>query len=89
MVICVEMTALQKALYKSFISSDTIKKNVLNKSEVKASLTALSNITSLKKLCNHPDLIYDKIAARADGFENAAKILPSDYSVKFVHSIVL
>lgn len=84
-----EMTALQKALYKSFIASDTIKKNVLNKSEVKASLTALSNITSLKKLCNHPDLIYDKIAERADGFENAAKILPPDYSVKSVHSVVL
>lgn len=86
MVICVEMTPLQKALYKSFIASDSIKKNVLNKAEVKASLTALSNITSLKKLCNHPDLIYDKIMERADGFENAAKILPSNYSVKYVHS---
>ncbi|KAJ6648630.1 DNA repair and recombination protein RAD54-like, partial [Pseudolycoriella hygida] len=82
MVICIGMTDLQKALYKSFIASDSIKKNVLNKSEIKASLTALSNITSLKKLCNHPDLIYDKIMERAEGFENAAKILPSDYNVK-------
>lgn len=89
MVICVELTPLQKALYKSFIASDSIKKNVLNKSEVKASLTALSNITSLKKLCNHPDLIYDKITQRAEGFENAAKILPADYSVKFVHALSL
>ncbi len=85
MVVCVEMTPLQKELYKSFIASDSIKKNVLNKAEVKASLTALSNITSLKKLCNHPDLIYDNIMERADGFENAAKILPADYNIKFVH----
>lgn len=86
MVICVKMTELQTALYKSFIASDSIKKNVLEKAEAKASLTALSNITSLKKLCNHPDLIYDKIMERAEGFENAAKILPSNYSIKYVHS---
>lgn len=84
MVVCIEMTALQKALYKSFIASDTIKKTVLDEKATKA-LTALSNITSLKKLCNHPDLIYDKIQERAEGFENAAKILPSDYSIKYVY----
>lgn len=88
MVVCIEMTALQKALYKSFIASDTIKKTVLDKPAAKASLTALSNITSLKKLCNHPDLIYDKITERAEGFENAAKILPPGYSIKCVHSFV-
>ncbi|XP_058820119.1 DNA repair and recombination protein RAD54-like [Topomyia yanbarensis] len=82
MVICVKMTEIQNELYKSFLQSDSIRKSVLEKSEVKASLTALSNITSLKKLCNHPDLVYDKIQERADGFENAHKILPSNYSAK-------
>lgn len=58
-------------------------KNILSAGkEVKASLTALANITFLKKLCNHPDLIYDKIAERADGFENAYKLLPSNYNKK-------
>lgn len=54
----------------------------LAKTEVKASLTALANITALKKLCNHPDLVYDKIMERADGFENAAELMPPNYSKK-------
>lgn len=56
------------------------------KSEVKASLSALANITALKKLCNHPDLVYEKIMERADGFENAAKLMPSNYNTKLVRS---
>lgn len=82
MVICVRMSELQMQLYRSFLASDSIAKSVLGKAEVKASLTALSNITALKKLCNHPDLVYEKIAERADGFENAAQYLPSNYSIK-------
>lgn len=46
------------------------------------SLSALAAITSLKKLCNHPDLIYEKIQENAEGFEGAAKLLPSNYSTK-------
>lgn len=54
------------------------------KTEVRASLTALSNITNLKKLCNHPDLVYDKISEGVDGFENAAKLMPTNYNQKCV-----
>ncbi|XP_029715480.2 DNA repair and recombination protein RAD54-like [Aedes albopictus] len=82
MVVCIKMTEIQTELYKSFLQSDSIRRNMLEKAQVKASLTALSNITSLKKLCNHPDLVYDKIQERADGFENAHKILPGNYSSK-------
>lgn len=46
------------------------------------SLSALSAITSLKKLCNHPDLVYDKIKEKSEGFENAAALLPPNYNVK-------
>ncbi|XP_055642480.1 DNA repair and recombination protein RAD54-like [Toxorhynchites rutilus septentrionalis] len=84
MVICVKITDIQNELYKCFLQSDSIRRSLLEKSEVKASLTALSNITSLKKLCNHPDLVYDKIQERAEGFENAYKILPANYSAKEV-----
>lgn len=55
---------------------------ISDKTEVNASLTALSNITNLKKLCNHPDLIYDKIAEGKDGFEHASKFMPANYSKK-------
>ncbi|XP_053672197.1 DNA repair and recombination protein RAD54-like [Anopheles nili] len=80
MVVCVRMTDVQKELYKNFLKSDSIRRSMLEKSAPKASLTALSNITSLKKLCNHPDLVYEKIQERADGFENAASILPANYN---------
>lgn len=46
----------------------------------KVSLTALSMITSLKKLCNHPDLVWDKISTNSDGFNGATKLLPSQFA---------
>lgn len=106
MVICVRMTDLQTQMYKSFLASDSLRKNILgkiclsspshmwfyvhfsfrfwkiDKNAGNVSLTALSSITNLKKLCNHPDLIYDKIEKRSDGFENAHKFLPDNYSKK-------
>lgn len=48
------------------------------------SLSALSAITLLKKLCCHPDLVYDKIIEKSDGFENALKLLPLNYSTKYI-----
>ncbi|ETN67272.1 DNA repair and recombination protein RAD54 [Anopheles darlingi] len=81
MVVCVRMTAVQAELYKAFLESDTVRKSLQQqRSEQKATLTALSNITTLKKLCNHPDLVYDKIQEGADGFEKAGNILPANYS---------
>lgn len=47
------------------------------------SLTALSAITLLKKLCNHPDLVYEKISENSDGFEGASKLMPANYSTKY------
>lgn len=49
----------------------------------KLGMTALSSITSLKKLCNHPDLVMEKITSRADGFENALELLPAGYAASF------
>lgn len=48
----------------------------------KGMMSALSSITTLKKLCNHPDLVYEKISTRSEGFENAMEHLPSNYDVK-------
>lgn len=47
--------------------------------EGKVTLSALSSITCLKKLCNHPDLVMDKILAGSDGFENTRLLLPEGY----------
>lgn len=56
---------------------------LIGKNEVHNSLTALANITNLKKLCNHPDLVYEKISEGTDGFENAAQYMPENYNKKY------
>ncbi|VTJ79105.1 Hypothetical predicted protein [Marmota monax] len=48
----------------------------------KMSVSSLSSITTLKKLCNHPALIYDKCVEEEDGFEGALDIFPPGYSSK-------
>lgn len=57
-------------------------KHGLGKDGNKNSLSVLANITNLKKLCNHPDLVSEKIMDGTDGFENTAKYLPPDYNKK-------
>lgn len=52
------------------------------KNESSVSVSALAAITNLKKLCNHPDLVHDKITDGTDGFENAAKFMPDGYNKK-------
>ena len=41
--------------------------------EGKMSSSSLAAITSLKKLVNHPDLIYEHCRDGKEGFENAFK----------------
>lgn len=45
-------------------------------------MSSLSSITSLKKLCNHPALIYNKSVEEEDGFEGALDVFPPGYSTK-------
>lgn len=82
-VICVKMTPLQMELYKNFINSESIRSKVTGSGD-KNTFSTLSNITTLKKLCNHPDLVYDKILERSEGFEKALNILPKNYDIKDV-----
>ena len=77
-VLC-SLTPLQKSIYESFVNSDTIRRSI--KTEEKMSSSSLAAITSLKKLVNHPDLIYEKCKEGSDGFENALQCYPSSYQV--------
>lgn len=86
-VVCVKLSALQERLYLDFISSDALKKAVINEESSGKKgmcLSALSAITSLKKLCNHPDLVYENIREGSEGFENALQHLPQNYNIKNV-----
>ncbi|KAK7099702.1 DNA repair and recombination protein RAD54-like isoform X2 [Littorina saxatilis] len=81
-VVCCRLTPLQLALYKTFVGSQIAQCDMGK--DGKATSGALSAITQLKKLCNHPDLIYQKCLERSEGFENGLDLFPSDYNPKVV-----
>ena len=78
-VVLCSLTPLQQAIYQSFVNSDTIRRSLKNTDE-KMTSSSLAAITSLKKLVNHPDLIYEKCKEGADGFENALQCYPTSGS---------
>ena len=67
-VVCCNLTPIQAELYNHFIASNATRK--LLKDGNKKSARVLSAITSLKKLCNHPKLIYDSMRASGGGKES-------------------
>uniref|UniRef100_A0A3P9Q656 DNA repair and recombination protein RAD54-like n=1 Tax=Poecilia reticulata TaxID=8081 RepID=A0A3P9Q656_POERE len=73
------LTPLQIELYKRFLKqakpTETLQEGRIN-------VSSLSSITSLKKLCNHPALIYDKCVEEEEGFEGALDLFPAGYSTK-------
>lgn len=77
MIVCCQLSPVQKQLYLNYINSDSIRKTIINEKEVKASLSTLASITTLKKLVNHPDLVMEKIMEGAEGFEKARDVLPA------------
>lgn len=76
MIIICQFTPVQKQIYLNYINSEATKSAVRNSEESKNTFRSLASITNLKKLCNHPDLILDKIMEGSEGFENSRNILP-------------
>lgn len=82
MVVCVKMTQCQVDIYKNFLKSDLIRRQVQEgvKDGSKAPAPrALANIQALKKLAGHPELVAQQINEGAEGFENAEKFLPNNW----------
>nr|XP_020476561.1 DNA repair and recombination protein RAD54-like [Monopterus albus] len=75
------LTPLQTELYKCFLRQA---KPIEKLQESKISVSSLSSITSLKKLCNHPALIYEKCVEGEEGFKGTLDLFPSGYSTKTV-----
>ncbi|XP_044054505.1 DNA repair and recombination protein RAD54-like isoform X2 [Siniperca chuatsi] len=82
-VVCCRLTPLQTELYKRFLRQA---KPIETLQEGKISVSSLSSITSLKKLCNHPALIYEKCVEGEEGFEGALDLFPSGYCTKAVEA---
>ncbi|XP_027362727.1 protein CHROMATIN REMODELING 25 [Abrus precatorius] len=77
-VVCCKLTPLQSDLYKHFIQSKNVKRVITE--ELKQS-KILAYITALKKLCNHPKLIYDTIRSGSpgtSGFEDCIRFFPPE-----------
>ncbi|KAL3870083.1 hypothetical protein ACJMK2_042697 [Sinanodonta woodiana] len=81
-VVCCQLTPLQSTLYKTLVQSKAAECELASGDKVSAG--SLSFITQLKKLCNHPDLIYEKCQEEADGFEGTLDLFPSGYNLKQV-----
>ncbi|XP_072317853.1 DNA repair and recombination protein RAD54-like [Eucyclogobius newberryi] len=78
-VVCCRLTPLQSRLYQHFLKQA----NPLEKlQDGKINVSSLSSITSLKKLCNHPALVYDKCVEGESGFRGALDLFPRGYDPK-------
>ncbi|CAM0943959.1 unnamed protein product [Alopecurus aequalis] len=71
-VVCCKLTPLQMTLYNHFIQSKNVKRLL---SEEAKQAKVLAYITALKKLCNHPKLIYDTIKSTKSGGSDFADCL--------------
>ncbi|GMF09455.1 unnamed protein product [Phytophthora lilii] len=70
-VICCPLSPLQEQLYMHFLSSSACRDMMKRQSA-----NVLSSITALKKLCNHPLLIFDEMGktnTKLPGFNNCAQ----------------
>uniref|UniRef100_A0A0R3RZT4 DNA repair and recombination protein RAD54-like n=1 Tax=Elaeophora elaphi TaxID=1147741 RepID=A0A0R3RZT4_9BILA len=83
LIICCKLTELQEKLYKQLISAFSIggKQKITEGDKITG--TALSFITNLKKLCNHPQLILSKCQKKEEGFEDCLKLFPGEFGKKF------
>ncbi|GER56642.1 DNA repair and recombination protein RAD54 [Striga asiatica] len=77
-VVCCKLTNLQSTLYNHFIHSKNVKRAI---SEEAKQSKILAYITALKKLCNHPKLIYETIKSGSpgtSGFEDCLRFFPQE-----------
>lgn len=77
-VVCCKLTPLQSELYDHFIHSKNVKRAITEETK---QTKILAYITALKKLCNHPKLIYDTIRSGSPGttgFEDCMRFFPPE-----------
>ncbi|KAF0307372.1 DNA repair and recombination protein RAD54-like [Amphibalanus amphitrite] len=87
LVVSCRLTDCQLALYDAFIRSDAVRRSLMGQKgsgHGKSTQSALSAITSLKKLCNHPDLIYEKVTEPGSELRHLLQLYPDGHSTKRV-----
>ncbi|KAF7633917.1 hypothetical protein Mgra_00006654 [Meloidogyne graminicola] len=79
-LVCIcALTELQTKIYSQMIKY--MDKELRRARGALNTYTTLAFITNLKKLCNHPQLIFDKCQAKEAGFEDCLELFPPDFSV--------
>ncbi|CAI8028357.1 DNA repair and recombination protein RAD54-like [Geodia barretti] len=87
-VVCCRLTPFQTELYTHFTNSQLAQRLARNggerekKGKGKTTASSLSAITLLKKLCNHPQLVYEKAQLGEEGFEGALDLFPASFDPK-------
>lgn len=83
-IVCCKLEPVQKALYKYFIESKQVQKTLQADSKGSGKKGngqhTLQAITFLKKLCNHPSLVYDMCTKGEEGFEGLENLFPDGFS---------
>ncbi|CAK8680728.1 unnamed protein product [Clavelina lepadiformis] len=80
LIICCPLTSIQRQLYNAYVR----KQDFPGKSGNGLSARGLSAITQLKKLCNHPSLIYEDCVSKDDACREMLDLFPSTFSGKVV-----
>lgn len=83
LIVCCTMEPAQKALYEFFIKSKRVLKTLdqnRGNGHKGGGQSTLQAITFLKKLCNHPQLVYDLCAKGEEGFGGMEGIFPEGFS---------
>lgn len=104
LVVCVKLTDFQTDLYRKFLKSNAVKAVVTesDESDGPRANSSLKAITLLKKLCNHPRLVFEDlkkdkdntfralISSFPDAFNNNAAKLQVEFSgkVKIVDTLL-
>uniref|UniRef100_A0A158PBR6 DNA repair and recombination protein RAD54-like n=1 Tax=Angiostrongylus cantonensis TaxID=6313 RepID=A0A158PBR6_ANGCA len=86
-IICCRNTDVQNLIYNKIIESEEINRTTEKEKENGATASALSFITRLKKLCNHPYLIYDELQKTGKSYDGCLDQISDIFSKKFDPSI--
>jgi len=78
-VLCCRLSPLQEAIYDSFCSSDSVRRELRAEGVFKMTSSRLAAITSLKKLVNHPDLVLRACREGKEGFESSMQHFPAGH----------
>ncbi|CAD6186197.1 unnamed protein product [Caenorhabditis auriculariae] len=77
-IVCCQNTTLQETLYNKLIECE--KKNRVLDKDKGATASALSFITHLKKLCNHPYLVYEELMKPENRFRECINLFPESFN---------